>query len=311
MKIPISEIQYLKNDILSKPEYLDPEYIISVFEKYALNVLKPDSSREICHLIINALADQKPYSVVRVGDGEINILTAYTYPETPSLDFQVAKEAIDFCEHTFITTNEWLNKLKRLTYDAVIQADIIGVLGLQRFNVPTVNQLATYLENHVRGVSGQHRGIDYMLRLARNYVFSDKIIASAFLYFSVLDHLNEILTATKKLVLITNKIDVYKKLCIKYPLLDIQLININPTIKPTVLKEPIFFIEVLDALDEDLSGTLTLIGAGIWSEFYCHEVKKRNGVAVDLGSGFDLLNSSLIRPLHRKMGTNRLNKYFL
>ena len=50
-----------------------------------------------------------------------------------------------------------------------------------------------------------------------------------------------------------------------------------------------------------LGGTLTLIGAGPWAEIYCDEVKKRGGVAIDIGSGFDILSGHFSRPVHGKV----------
>ena len=52
-------------------------------------------------------------------------------------------------------------------------------------------------------------------------------------------------------------------------------------------------------LGKDLIGVLCLIGARPWAEFYCTWVKERGGVAVDIGSAFDLLAGTPIRSFHQ------------
>ena len=64
------------------------------------------------------------------------------------------------------------------------------------------------------------------------------------------------------------------------------------------------------SLDRSLAGTLVLVGAGPWSEFHCTWVKERGGVAVDFGSGFDLLAGAATRPIHHKIDRGALTKEF-
>ena len=54
-------------------------------------------------------------------------------------------------------------------------------------------------------------------------------------------------------------------------------------------------------MPNDLRGCLCLIGAGPWAEIYCTWVKQRGGVAIDLGSGFDLLEGKVTRVMHKEI----------
>jgi hypothetical protein len=63
------------------------------------------------------------------------------------------------------------------------------------------------------------------------------------------------------------------------------------------------FIE-LDIVGEDVAqsaiatgvATLVLIGAGIFGKIYCAAAKRSGGVALDMGSAFDILAGKLTRP---------------
>ena len=75
-------------------------------------------------------------------------------------------------------------------------------------------------------------------------------------------------------------------------------------------KTPDFLSTVASELPRDMRGACCLAGAGPWAEIYCSWIKQR-GVAVDLGSGFDLLAGQATRPGHRRLGWDKANPYAL
>jgi hypothetical protein len=72
---------------------------------------------------------------------------------------------------------------------------------------------------------------------------------------------------------------------------------------------PDFLAEVASQLPQDLRGWCCLIGAGPWAEIYCSWAKQRGGVAVDIGSGFDLLAGTPSRPAHTALGYASRNRF--
>jgi hypothetical protein len=50
------------------------------------------------------------------------------------------------------------------------------------------------------------------------------------------------------------------------------------------------------------------VGAGPWAKIYCGWIKRRGGVAVDLGSGFDLLEGKLTRSIHKELPQELLSR---
>ena len=74
---------------------------------------------------------------------------------------------------------------------------------------------------------------------------------------------------------------------------------------------PNFLASFEKMLRHDLAGSLVLVGAGPWAEFYCTVAKQRGAVAVDIGSGFDLLSGRNTRPFHRLLrGTSETGFLF-
>ncbi len=60
-----------------------------------------------------------------------------------------------------------------------------------------------------------------------------------------------------------------------------------------------------------MRGCFCLVGAGFWAEIYCTWIKQRGGVAIDIGSGFDLLDGTAPRPVHRSLGFDQHNPFAL
>ncbi len=275
-------------------------------------------SRDVQYLILDALKKKMPFSVVRIGDGEGNLLTFCEYPGDRDLDFQLAKQIIDMQAQTFRPDDVSLFAIKRLIYAAVCEADIVGVRGLASFRgmfgaggrarspAPAgsdgqAQDVRKRLRGDPRGFSGYWKSIDYLARMAERGVFRDKIVASAHLYFGFIENLDLFEGAVERLILLTNREEGARAL-IERIKPDWSLIV---EVSGATAKEedgPRFLYDVEQRLPMDLEGTLCLVGAGPWSEIYCSVIKSRGGVAVDIGSGFDLAEGKRTRPIHRQIG---------
>jgi hypothetical protein len=55
-------------------------------------------------------------------------------------------------------------------------------------------------------------------------------------------------------------------------------------------------------LESDLTGELFLVGAGPLGKAYCQKIKKRGGVAIDVGAVFDSWINFHTRPEHARKG---------
>ncbi len=151
-----------------------------------------------------------------------------------------------------------------------------------------------------------------MLQWARNGKLHGKVVASAHLYFGVLTYLDAIFVHAERIILITSHATVVEELRTKYPARRVDHIAVG---RPKGTDErpaaPQFLLATAEELPCDLRGCCCLVGAGPWAEFYCTWIKQRGGVAVDIGSGFDLLAGEISRPIHRKLGLAEANQYAL
>ncbi|WP_324281903.1 hypothetical protein VKI21_17545 [Cyanobacterium aponinum UTEX 3222] len=96
----------------------------------------------------------------------------------------------------------------------------------------------------------------------------------------------------------------------KYPNINFEYIEVGKW-ENLLSQYPSFLLSVYSMLPKNMKGTLSLIGAGPWSEIYCTWIKKKGEVAVDIGSGFDLLDGDLTRPIHHLIETDKKQKFIL
>jgi hypothetical protein len=301
MTIPEFELKYFLDCIHTHPEYLDPTKVQKSYCSLQLDILPDPFSHLIISKIRKNLQQRKPLSVIRIGDGEANILSFSHYFLTPNLNQYAFKKICAMQQDTFKLTKTTMICLQELLFSSLLQADIIGVIGLWRAGSPTTKDLETLFINDHRGISGHWRAIDFMLKLAYQGTFKDKILASAHLYFSILKYLPELLSITTTVIIISNRGAIVDKLTKNHPKLNISFIEIGKTDKTQLSDSPDFLELVYKQLPDNMQGTLCLIGAGIWAEIYCSWVKQRGGVGVDIGSGFDLLDGEITRPVHEKL----------
>lgn len=311
MKIPQSELDEVIFSMFSHPEYLDASYVISEYRKCGVAVIPDPFSTDVVFSIRQALLAGTPLSVIRIGDGEANLLSYGAYSETPCLNYYVVEKIVSMQRDRFNVNSTWMIILRDLMMSSLLQADIIGVIGLWRTGPANIDNFTKrFLKEH-RSISGHWRGIDYMLSLARRNVFSGKILASAHLYFSVLDNLKYIFLEEKTVFVLSDREKAVDKLSRNYPDVNFKHIKVGCFAGDLLRDAPDFLSLVYSALPEKMVGSLSLIGAGPWAEIYCTWIKQKGGVAVDIGSGLDLLDGSLTRPIHKTLGLQKIHGYSL
>lgn len=312
-RIPQSEIDSVVRAIRSSPQYLDPDYVIGAYRACGLDVIPDPFADAVLAPVRRALTERRPLSVIRIGDGEANLLTYGHYPGTGNLDLHAIEAAMAMQEDAIAVDESWGVVLRDLMLGAIAQADVVGVIGLWRSGRPTVEGFVErFLSDH-RGFSGHWRAIDYLLNLAGRGFLAGKTIASAHLYLAVLERLDTILPLAERILVMSSRDGVVDKLRKRHPGLRFEYVAAaHATAAPGAPSEkPTFLATVFAALPQDMRGYLCLIGAGLWAEFYCTWIKQRGGVAVDIGSGCDLLDGESIRPIHRTLPPERLHKYRL
>lgn len=305
--IPNKEMTLFRQRVLKHPEYFNVDFINEQYVSYCSTMVADPFDKKITMLIKQAWVNKKPLSLIRLGDGEVNLLTYQAYPETPKLNYFVAEQSVNKRAHSFKVSEETLVQLAEMMHHSLINADIVGLLGIWRLKQVTVEQFLNNKGIKIRGRVGHWRGLDYLLSMAANNFFNGKTLVTAHCYFSIIENLEMLFSGLNGLevLLINNQSKALYVLANQYPKINFKAINIPASERPLIRNKPYFLEETEANLPNNLSGVLVLIGSGPWAEIYCQLVKERGGIGVDIGTGFDLLVGKLTRPIHRKVISKR------
>ena len=314
-KIPHGELDQFADLVRSHPEYLATAYIREIYASLGLQVLPDPFASDVSDLVIRALRTERPFSVIRLGDAEMNILASDAYPNIPKLSDANFRAAMRNQEDFFEPDELWKLLLREMLMSSIVQADVVGVRGLWQSpgKLLDLEKFIGRMKHSPRGPCGVWQSVDYLPGLARRGLFKDKVVASAHLYLGVLQSLDRIVPHARRVLLLTNHDGVVGKIRKKYPGLSIGHIPVGRTKghEASPLDRPDFLRNVAGDLPTEMRGCFCLVGAGIWAEIYCTWIKQRGGVAVDIGSGFNLLNGAALRPVHRQLGLDRDNPFAL
>lgn len=315
-RIPSREIHAVAEELKLAVNYSSKSQLIERYKSCQLQVYENPSDPRIVDLIAQALRDKKPFSVVRIGDGEANLLSFGNNIQTPFLDSLVAKMLIQQQQDRFRPSRDSLFLLKHLMIESIYCADVVGVRGIYYMGIPDYKysnpiDWAMRLRDKPRLV-GVLRAESEMLALALKGSLEGKCIASANLYLSVVNHLDLLLNAVSGVVvLVTDQLEAVRWFGLNFPFVKIELIRLPLLSAEKYLQGrlPAFFRAFDQALARDLSGSLVLVGAGPWAEMYCTIAKQRGAVAIDIGSGFDLLSGRKTRPFHQRLKSSSDSKF--
>ena len=298
-RIPAHEIDSFVAQIKAHPEYLDPRYMRDAYRSLCAELIADPFDLAVVEKIEAALGRQEPFSVVRIGDGETNILAFGDNRSTPNLDRHAFEKSLANQDDTLLLSELWMLMLRDLFAHAVYAADIIGVLGawIPNDKPGSTDRFVGHFLKEQAAMAGQWRGRDFMLRWARSGSFASKTLGSAHLYFGVLMSLDRLIEKTKKVVCLSNRTQAVATLAARCGPREFLHLPVGMTGRPR--SAPDFLVTIENALPGDLRGCLCLVGAGPWAELYCTWIKQRGGVGIDLGSGFDLLEGEVTRSMHR------------
>jgi hypothetical protein len=297
------DLARLADELQSNRQIYDLEWFQSALSRQGHKVIADPAAYDLICLIEQALYEGRPYSVIRLGDGEANLMTyGGAQSATPDLDRQAAIQIVRLQADRFVPSPELLLALRASLEQSVLAADIVGVLGLWTQIPVLVETALTKLRSDPRGISGQIRARYLALGLP-DLLPQSVVFASAHLYVGVLLNLERLLAAAERVVCITGRDAAVAKLRSRRPDVVIEHIAVgsDPICDENIPSTPGFLDRVRDALPGNAHGVLHLVGSGPWSEIYCQWIKERGGVGIDLGSGFDLLAGISTRPVHRHL----------
>lgn len=265
------------------------------------------SARTVADAAELALLARKPFSAVRLGDGEANILGMRMPDGAPEREMfwfnaifrhQIGKtleaqEATAFAE---------------TMRQAFLGADVLGTRILEpnpRTGWPFRYELdaETWIERvGIRGALGIVRAKTLVLDWLAEGLLTDSTLTHAWFYTPLLAHLDRLAGAARRVRIISGRVEVFDALRARFAGVPTAFLPIPVEVRylgdGEATHYPEAYERTLAALRGDLAGELVLVGAGIFGKAFCHAAKASGGVAIDLGSGFDILAGKRTRPAH-------------
>lgn len=253
--------------------------------------------------LIEHLHRRSPCSLVRVGDGEGNALAFAESPGDP-LAWKCFQHAFLYYDVELPSRPQALEFATQVR-DAILHADLVGMRSVDDA-FPTEQERVRRLTQNgrVRPAMGIVAAHAFLQKALDGGAYEASYIVSAWIYFGLLEHLDRLLAAAPKVLVVSGKTELAPEFHrrVGSRLLAFRDIPLEASSRSS--DESHYFdrfAREIEFLTQDLAGTLVLVGGGLFGKIYCDHAKKHGAVAVDLGSGFDLLAGQETRPIHAQM----------
>ena len=229
------------------------------------------------------IKERRPLSLVRLGDGEGRLLGFPEIVEKAELDFSLQ---IWFGRTDFDSAD--LAALAVQLRHATLAADILGLPRPTQADVPEWRAIFTPLER-----------FDL---LANSPLLTDTAIHR---YLQMGLFYRDLLEGLPFCGLITCR-DLTRQVARVF-----HIDHVEPYLIPGEVKHPgplrgehfpMRFLELRETLTVPFPGAVFLVGAGALGKIYCHWIKQRGGIALDIGSmcdGWQGTTGRLLKPCHR------------
>jgi hypothetical protein len=255
----------------------------------------------VCDLLKRALQKARPLSLIRVGDGEGNAVSMLGNKLQP---IAVKAFNIRFGWQNHLTIpQEAAVAFCAEVRDSVLNADIKG-FRISRFDES--RSVENYLNrSDLCAALGIVYSRAFFYEALRSGHCANSVVTNTWIYLDLLPFLGNLLDSAAAVVIISGRSDLEEEFKKR---LSRRLKYFIPVpvegFVPRSLEESHYgkFGNIRNVIKGlDLGGVLVLVGAGFFGKIYCADAKAAGGVAVDFGSGFDLLAGLTTRPVHRQV----------
>lgn len=313
-----SDFETRAREMLARVTTVENRELLSLCKLKSGSFLPDDSeaTRAVSAQIQWALKQRKPLSLIRVGDGEGRALAVAERgdndPQMQSFqDMFVYQNGLPLSPGD---TKHFCNAMR----SAVLAADIVGF----RFGKPDASDNVLIGAMIEAGKSSLAVGVLGAREFLQTHLaagsFRTSVLVGKLIYAPLLARLPDLVQASQGVIVITGR-EVLKTpferqlggrllKFLKVPIECCHQRDQSPEqqVSPTEAHYPATYRGVMEALQGDLRGVLVLVGAGLFGKTYCHRAQQSGAVAVDLGSGFDLLAGQRTRPAHSAFKTDEL-----
>ena len=245
--------------------------------------------RELERQIEDAVDSKPPFCLVRLGDGEGEILGHDN--NTP------IQTILHYITNFFGTSNISIDQYFNLTDDisrAIQNSDVVGVPvdADKTFNYLECGYKTdpSWYRQDAGGTIRYMKVWDYVKNNPGDYAFTNCHVHWDLLFSGFLDRL---LTKVPEVGMITCRAEVAQSIKLRFNIRNVNLVQIPgeamyERVNPNGLHYPVLYSRILAAISRTkLTGQLWLVGAGPCSKVYCDCIKRAGGIALDIGSVFD------------------------
>jgi hypothetical protein len=251
---------------------------------------------------LRALGEATPFMMIRIGDGEANLLRLAEHPGGAEMKWVDALFQLHDGQTLGVDESR---QIAGELLESIALADVIGLRPLCPAPIDQhLNAIAQTIESgDIRGALGMIGAFVHADRALRNLELRHTVLTSAWVHLTLLEHLDRLLDGARRVIVITGRQELAplftKKLAGRLSaFLTIPLQASDQSSPARTFHYPGRYRQIIEALRTDLHGTLVLVGAGIFGKKYCAVAKQNGGVALDLGSAFDILAGQRTRPVH-------------
>lgn len=248
---------------------------------------------------IDALRHGRPFSMVRIGDGEGNILGAFDPDYTKARHFSARGILLMMFGTADFTLSE-IQVMRAEMAAAVRHADVLGVSDPTR--IVGLQGLRDRSEEcqDVRGGMGSYESILQTALLLRQDGGSSPGVVTNHVHRYMLPHLPMVIGAARAVTLI-GPYDLRPEFAANFGRDDLRVHLIPNQASNVPGQGGKWYPEQYHALLNDLQiapRTLFLVAAGLLGKALCQRIKSAGGVAIDIGSVADVWRGVSVRRYH-------------
>lgn len=244
-------------------------------------------TEELFELLSSVIEKKKPFSMVRLGDGEGRILA---YPKlfdkevfvNQVLTYQFGSGVIETLKKEF--GQDYISAsmltLQKLVTDAISNADVVGAPSWLHFR-------ANVDKSNIIAQAAQAVCLDKVTQLcSSNIPIFDHFI---FKPFNVDGYFKKLLEPVASITVISHT-DMSQKIEQHFNLqksLHIKIPGHQSFMKSNEFHFPSVYKNIVNNINVQNEGDIYFVAAGYLGKHYCDSVKKKGGIAIDIGSIFD------------------------
>jgi hypothetical protein len=247
---------------------------------------------------MRALREGAPFSLIRIGDGEGNLLGALDPDFRAARDFSTRL----ILEMMFGDPDFTVKEIETIRDDmrrAVLSADVLGVSDHVRIGrLQTLRQIPEGRED-VRGYMGSYESILQAARLLRRHGHQGFAASSNYVHRQMMEHYAAVIGAARTVTVI-GPYDLAPQFATAFSRTDCRFEAIPNQACTSPGQGGKWYPmrwKALCNLDVQPSG-LFLVAAGLLGKSLCAEIKQRGGVALDIGSVIDVWRGKPVRNYH-------------